>query len=116
MEWYLKVVTNYVTFSGRARRKEYWMFVLFNALIMIGLSVIAKLIHPLAVAFVPSLYSFGMFLPTIAVGIRRMHDLGRSGWWLLCPIVNFIFLFIEGQPTANEYGPNPKHGEAAMAA
>lgn len=114
MNWYIGVIKNYVEFSGRARRKEYWMFFLFNILISIGLGFITGLIGGIfdiglglsnAVSLI---YSLFIFIPSIAVAIRRMHDTGHSGWWILLPVVNIIFLCLESHPNENEYGINPK--------
>ncbi|WP_308637964.1 DUF805 domain-containing protein [Paenibacillus silvisoli] len=112
MDWYLKVLNNYVGFDGRARRKEYWMFVLFNILISFVLSLLARL---LGMSWLSSIYSLAVLLPSIAVSVRRLHDTGRSGWWFLInfiPIIGFIvflvFMCLEGDPGMNRYGPNPK--------
>lgn len=113
MEWYLKVLKNYVVFQGRARRKEYWMFVLFNVIISIILSSVE------AVADLPkilsTIYSLAVLLPSLAVGARRLHDIGKSGWWLLIsfiPIIGGIILLVfmcqDSQDGDNQYGPNPK--------
>jgi len=105
MNYYFKVLQNYATFSGRARRKEYWMFVLFNFIVsfvfgfgsvLIGMPVIANL------------YTLAVLLPSIAVGVRRMHDVGKSGWFLLIPIYNLILAFTEGEKGENKYGADPK--------
>jgi uncharacterized membrane protein YhaH (DUF805 family) len=113
MNWYLKVLQNYVTFSGRARRKEYWMFVLFNLIVSIVIGIIAGLIRfPL----LGNLYSLAVLLPSIAVGVRRMHDCGKSGWFLLIPIYNLVLACTEGDQGENEYGPDPKsEGGGAMS-
>tara|TARA_B110000263_G_C14867902_1_gene311654 strand:+ start:36 stop:359 length:324 start_codon:yes stop_codon:yes gene_type:complete len=104
MEWYLKVVKeNYANFDGRARRKEYWMFVLFNAIICIVLSVISSTVY--------GIYSLAVLIPTIAVAVRRMHDVGKSGWYLLIPIYNLILACTDGDSGDNEYGSNPKSEE-----
>ena len=101
MEWYLKVVKeNYSNFDGRARRKEYWMFVLFNAII----STVISLIEPA----VYSIYSLAVITPTIAVAIRRMHDVGKSGWYVLIPIYNLVLACTDGDSGDNEYGSNQK--------
>lgn len=96
---------NYAVFSGRARRKEYWMFVLFNALISILLGVVGTFAH---VPIIENLYSFAVLIPSIAVSIRRMHDVGKSGWFCLIPIYNLILACTDGQSGDNEYGPDPK--------
>jgi len=105
MNWYIKVIKKYAVFSGRARRKEYWMFVLFNMLISFAINFIATSIR---IPILGLLYQLAIFIPSIAVGVRRMHDTDRSGWWLLLPIVNLVFLCEDSQTGENEYGPNPK--------
>ncbi len=115
MEWYLKVLKNYVGFTGRARRKEYWMFVLFNVIISVVLSILSNIkgIGGLFLAL-NSLYMLGIALPTIAVGMRRLHDIGKSGWWLLISLtcVGVIWLVVlfatEGTTGENDYGSDPK--------
>lgn len=113
MQWYLKVLQNYVGFQGRARRQEYWMFILFNIIISIVLSIVEKAagIDP----FLTGLYSLAILLPSLAVGIRRLHDIGKSGWWILIGLIPFIgsiilivFACLDSQPNDNQYGPNPK--------
>lgn len=109
MNWYLEVLKKYAVFSGRARRKEYWMFTLFYILIYIALMVVIGYVAGAGIGgMVVMIYSLAMLIPSIAVAIRRMHDIGRSGWWILFPIVNLVFLFMDSQAGENEYGPNPK--------
>jgi uncharacterized membrane protein YhaH (DUF805 family) len=106
MNWYIKVLKNYATFSGRARRKEYWMFFLINMIITILLAIIGVSIdNPM----LPNYYSFLIILPSIAVGVRRMHDVGKSGWYLLIPIYSLILACTEGENGENQYGPDPKN-------
>ena len=105
MNWYLKVLQNYATFSGRARRKEYWMFFLFNMIVSIVINIIAMAIE---FELLGSLYSLAVLVPGIAVGVRRMHDVGKSGWFLLIPIYNFILACTDGIQGDNEYGTDPK--------
>jgi len=107
-EYYKKVVfENYANFNGRARRSEYWYFVLANTIISIPLSYILPLAIAPELALVGTIYSLAVFLPSIAVGIRRMHDLGRSGWYIIIPFYNFILLCTAGDEGTNEYGPDP---------
>jgi uncharacterized membrane protein YhaH (DUF805 family) len=105
MNYYLKVLQNYATFSGRARRSEYWYFVLFNAIISIGLGFVSGLMQ---VPQLVNIYSFAVLIPSIAVGVRRMHDVGKSGWFLLIPIYNLILACTDGINGDNEYGADPK--------
>lgn len=113
MNWYLEVLKKYAVFSGRARRKEYWMFILFNFIIVLGLGVVEGLAGGPGV--LGSLYSLAVLIPSIAVSVRRLHDTNRSGWWLLIgvvpligAIVLLIFVVQDSQPGENRYGPNPK--------
>ncbi|MFT6200139.1 MAG: uncharacterized membrane protein YhaH (DUF805 family) [Vicingaceae bacterium] len=105
MNYYLKVLQNYATFSGRARRSEYWYFVLFNAIISIGLGFVSGLMQ---VPQLVNIYSLAVLIPSIAVGVRRMHDVGKSGWFLLIPIYNLILACTDGINGDNEYGADPK--------
>jgi len=99
--WFLEPLKKYATFNGRARRKEYWYFVLFCTLINIAFGVFGLRI-------ISDVFALAVFIPSIAVGVRRMHDTGRSGWWLLLPIVNIVFLAQAGHSGPNEYGADPK--------
>ena len=112
MEWYIAVLKKYVEFQGRARRKEYWMFILFNILASIVCGVIDGV---LGIMLLVPIYSLAVLLPSIAVCIRRLHDTNRSGWWILISLVPLvgsiillIFLCIEGDAGDNRFGPNPK--------
>ena len=105
MNYYFKVLQNYATFNGRARRKEYWMFVLFNMIIAFVFGFVCGLIGAPDLA---NLYTLAILLPSIAVGVRRMHDVGKSGWFLLIPIYNFILAVTEGEKGENQYGQDPK--------
>jgi len=114
MEWYLKVLKNYIVFTGRARRKEFWMFVLINFIILVVLGFIDGIIGGQAHRQILStLYRLAVLLPTIAVGVRRMHDTDHSGWWLLLPIVNLIFAATEGTKGNNRFGSDPKAASQA---
>ncbi|MFH2067917.1 MAG: DUF805 domain-containing protein [Candidatus Omnitrophota bacterium] len=110
MNWYLEVLKKYAVFSGRARRKEYWMFALFNFIVVFVLELIGGgLKSSMGSYSVPSLiYQLAVLLPSIAVGVRRMHDTNHNGWWIICPIVNLVFAVIEGTKGENRYGPDPK--------
>lgn len=112
MQWYLNVVKNYVGFQGRARRKEYWMFVLFNIIFALALFILGYVTNLL---FLYYLYVLAVFLPSLAVEIRRLHDTGRTGWWMLIALVPFagaivllIFFVLDSDPQENRFGPNPK--------
>ncbi|MEU9385693.1 DUF805 domain-containing protein [Streptomyces sp. NPDC048279] len=116
MNWYLDVLKKYAVFSGRARRQEYWMFFLFNAIISIVLLVVGRVIGFAALGLI---YDLAVFLPGLGVAVRRLHDTGRSGWAVLVgiiPLVGWIILLVwlasEGKPEQNQYGDNPKYSPA----
>jgi uncharacterized membrane protein YhaH (DUF805 family) len=111
MEWYIKVLKNYAVFDGRASRQEYWMFVLFNIIISFGLGFFLGLLSGITKTdqtVLLNIYNLAMLVPNIAVGIRRMHDTNRNGWWQIVPIAGLIFAIEAGQTGANKYGPDPK--------
>jgi len=110
MNWYLHVIKNYALFSGRARRKEYWMFTLFNIIVSFVLGFVGGLVLGSHGQILPNIYSLAVLVPCIAVGVRRMHDTNHSGWWIICPIVNLVFCCIEGEKGPNRFGPDPKEG------
>jgi uncharacterized membrane protein YhaH (DUF805 family) len=105
MKYYLSVFQNYANFSGRARRSEYWFFVLFNVIAYIVLSVLGVVIR---FPFLGMLYFLAALIPSIAVAVRRMHDTGKSGWYSLIPIYSLILAFTEGDKFDNGYGPDSK--------
>jgi uncharacterized membrane protein YhaH (DUF805 family) len=107
MNYYLTVLKKYAQFSGRARRSEYWYFVLFSTIITIILILIGK---ALGFPILNSIYSIGVLIPSIAVGVRRMHDLNKSGWYIIIPFYNLILACTNGDAGENEYGPDPKGG------
>jgi len=109
MNWYFKVLKQYADFSGRARRKEYWMFFLFNIIITYGIQIFAVAIELPELLIISTLYSFAVLIPSIAVGVRRMHDAGKSGWYLLIPIYSLILACTDSEEGNNKWGPNPKN-------
>ncbi|WP_207382721.1 DUF805 domain-containing protein [Flavobacterium subsaxonicum] len=113
IEWYLKVVRdNYANFEGRARRSEYWYFLLGNFIVMIALGILMAISSIFAFAY--GLYGLAVLVPSVAVAVRRLHDVGKSGWFYLLafvPIANIYILILfctEGTVGANEFGPDPK--------
>lgn len=108
MNWYLKVLKQYFDFDGRARRKEYWMFFLINIIISYGIQEIGVFLNSDGLLIAGSVYSLAVLIPGIAVGVRRIHDGGKNGWYLLIPIYNIVLLATEGEHGPNEYGENPK--------
>ena len=112
MNWYIGCWKKFADFSGRARRKEYWMFVLFN---MIASFVCGFFDGLLGLGFLSGLYALVVLLPSLAVTARRLHDTNRSGWWMLIaflPVIGSIWLLIllvlDSQLGPNRFGPNPK--------
>lgn len=117
-EYFKDTLTNrYAQFFGRARRSEYWYFALFNWLAVVAVSAISHfLLSTWLATGVTSLISVLLFIPSLAVLVRRLHDTGRSGWWLLMvfiPILGLIvllyFLVSDSDEGMNDYGPNPKN-------
>ena len=108
MEWYLKVVKdNYTNFKDRASRQEYWMFILFNAIFVIALSFIEIFLFGLYSSILSNIYTLAIMVPGTAAGVRRMHDTGKSGWFLLIPIYNLILAVTSGESGENKYGAPP---------
>jgi uncharacterized membrane protein YhaH (DUF805 family) len=101
MNSYFEGLKKYAVFSGRARRSEYWPFILFSTLIQIALIVLFS-------EDVGDLYSLLVLLPTIAFGVRRMHDVNKNGWFLLIPIYSLILACTDGTKGPNRYGEDPK--------
>ncbi len=123
MNWFMTVLRKYAVFEGRARRREYWFFVLFYILISVVLAVVDRMLGTYVEAYgmgaLGALFCLGLLIPSIAVGVRRLHDTGRSGWWLLIGfipligmIVLIVFFVLDSQPGTNAYGPNPKEAPA----
>lgn len=123
MNWYLKVLKQYFDFSGRARRKEYWMFTLFSVIVAFVLGIVDGLtgatLGTEALGLLGGLYTLAVLVPSIAVGARRLHDVDRSGWWMLIafiPLIGAIVLLVwactEGTRGDNRFGPDPKIDEA----
>lgn len=119
MNWYLKALKQYADFKGRARRKEYWMFILFNIIF----AFLAALIDNIVGTASPELgyglfyivYGLAVFIPGLAVTVRRLHDVGKSGWMyfiILIPIIGIIWFIIlmvkDSEPGSNKWGENPK--------
>lgn len=122
MNWYLDVLKKYAVFTGRARRKEYWFFFLISVIISIILSVIdGSFGSNGGMGVLSTLYSLAVLIPGIAVSVRRLHDINRSGWWLLIAlvpilgaIVLLVFMVQDSTPGENQFGPNPKNATAAI--
>jgi uncharacterized membrane protein YhaH (DUF805 family) len=119
MNWYIEVWKKYAVFGGRARRKEYWFFVLFNIIAIFILAFIDALSGTISqeagVGLLSGIYSLAVLIPSIAVAVRRLHDTDRVGWWVLIglipligAIVLIIFFVLDSTPGDNRFGPNPK--------
>ncbi|MEA4917632.1 Inner membrane protein YhaH [bioreactor metagenome] len=121
MYWYLKVIEHYTDFYGRARRKEYWMFFLFNIIFIVAAIILDNVSgltfrHFHGYGWFYLMYSLIVFVPSLAVCVRRLHDTGRGGWnylYSLIPLIGSIMLLIwmceEGVTGENEWGPDPKN-------
>ncbi len=126
MGWYLDVLKKYVLFSGRAHRPEFWYFMLVNVIILIVLRFIdgtCGMIFDSGLAGgLSTLYTLAVLLPYLGVGVRRLHDTGRTGWWILLGVIpligTLILIYLYAQPGEagdNEYGPPPTNTEPGMA-
>ncbi|WDF68730.1 DUF805 domain-containing protein [Sphingobacterium oryzagri] len=124
MEWFLKTVKeNYANFEGRARRKEFWMFVLGYVLIQVALLIVSGIFSIISdtlgmlIYGLLSLVTLVLLIPYLAVGVRRLHDTSKPTWFIIfafIPLVNLFFLYLmiqEGDVGPNEFGPDPKSGE-----
>ena len=120
MNYYIDCIAKkYACFSGRARRKEYWLFALFNfiAAFIVGFigGFLSSVTNVAAFAYLAPIYNLAVIIPGLAVSARRLHDIGKSGWWLLIGLVPFVgwivllvFCCLDSLPGENQYGPNPK--------
>jgi uncharacterized membrane protein YhaH (DUF805 family) len=102
---------NFGTFSGRARRSEYWYFILMNIIVQYGGGFLLGQISPAMGAMFALGYSLVALIPSIAVIVRRMHDTDHSGWFCLIPLYNLILACTDGTSGSNRYGNDPKGGE-----
>jgi len=119
MNWFIKALKQYADFKGRARRKEFWLFILFYfifyVLAVVLDNVLGITIDYMYVGPVTSMFSLVMIIPNLSVTVRRLHDIGKSGWFIfigLIPVIGSIWLLVlmfkNSQSGTNEYGPNPK--------
>ncbi len=119
MSYYLKALKQYADFSSRATRKDFWMFVLFNILFSIAARIVDGIIGTSGIVYgsglIGALYFLAIFIPGLAVTVRRLHDISKSGWWILIaciPVIGWIWIFIllvtDSNTEENQYGPNPK--------
>ncbi len=119
MNWYLEVLKKYAVFNGRARRKEYWYFLLFSILISLALAFVDDMLGTFSakagLGLLGGIYFLAVMIPGLAVSVRRLHDTSRSGWWVLIALIPFIgsiilliFTVLDSTPGENAYGENPK--------
>ena len=115
---YIDALKNYANFSGRARRRDYWMFVLANCIVSFILGLLAYI--PFIGSIISSAYSLFILVPSVAICVRRLHDIGKSGWFylfLLIPLVGQILILVwfctDSQADANQWGASPKYGAPA---
>jgi uncharacterized membrane protein YhaH (DUF805 family) len=112
MKYYFTVLKKYADVQGRASRAEYWNFMLFNYLVSV---IVAFLEIKLHTAFLSMTYLVAIILPSLAVGMRRMHDLGKYGCYALIPIYSLILACFAGTKGPNAYGPAPKNYKVAIS-
>ncbi|MFK7813435.1 MAG: DUF805 domain-containing protein [Maribacter sp.] len=108
MNWYLKALKQYANFTGRSRRKEFWMFVLFHFIFLYGTVIIGAALEVTALFVVAGIYVIATIIPYWALAVRRMHDIGKSGWFFLIPYYNIYLCCLNGEFGNNQYGPDPK--------
>jgi uncharacterized membrane protein YhaH (DUF805 family) len=136
LEWALLPLKRYADFSGRSRRKEYWLFALLVIVIALALALVtgagAMLMNPASALqtgglgigmILLFLFWLAIIIPSIAVQVRRFHDQDKSGWFVLLNFVPYIgslivlvFMCLEGTRGPNRYGPDPKEGDTPVAA
>ncbi len=123
MNWYLKCLRQYFDLEGRARRKEYWMFTLFNVIFAIVLRFLDDLFGTVSsdgrIGLFGGIYIIAVLIPSLAVSVRRLHDIGKSGWYYLIglipivgPLILLVWFCTEGERNSNGWGEDPKMGEA----
>jgi uncharacterized membrane protein YhaH (DUF805 family) len=111
INWYIAVLKKYAVFQGRASRKEFWTFMFVNFVIMFAIALIEG---GEGIPVIGYAYSFAVLVPSFAVGVRRLHDTGKSGWWILltlvplAPVILLIFYVMDSQDGENQYGASPK--------
>ena len=126
VSWHLEALKKYAVFSGKSRRKEYWYFVLFNLIVGIVLALIDMLLGTFSsasnIGLLSGIYSLAVFIPSLAVTVRRLQDIDRTGWWIfinLIPLIGTVVLLVfavtDDTPGSNRYGPNPKDATARVA-
>ena len=118
MSWFIIALKKYATFSGRSQRSEYWYYLLFYLIIYVVLILVDGMIGTTSksgIGILSGIFALGMLLPSLAVAVRRLHDTGRTGWWILInfiPLIGFIVLLVffvqDSESGANKYGDNPK--------
>ena len=128
MQWMLMPLKRYADFQGRSTRMEFWMFALFVTIVMVVLQILMGIMFASSMSVDPQtgvvtggggigifaviiwVFYLAILVPSIAVGVRRMHDQDKSGWFILIPIANLIFYCLPGTPGPNKYGPDPLGG------
>jgi uncharacterized membrane protein YhaH (DUF805 family) len=132
MDYYTGVFKKYADFSGRARRKEYWMFALINVIVSIIIGIIDGVLGTRmefgsgmsgGIGILGLIYTIVILVPSLALMVRRLHDTNRSGLWLFIVLIPFlgalvmlVFSLMDSTPGSNKYGPNPKGVQAESAA
>jgi len=125
MSYYANAIKKYVTFTGRARRKEYWFFQLFNFIFALVATILDGVLGttyaPLSFGFIYSLYCLFIILPNLSITVRRLHDTGRCWGFILLPLIPLVgsiwllvLLCLDSNPEANKYGDNPKNADVIV--
>ncbi|MDR4936889.1 DUF805 domain-containing protein [Rossellomorea marisflavi] len=130
MSWFLKGLKQYADFSGRTRRQEYWMYMLFYSIfgiILYGVAVIGMAMQSEGIILLGMgiyiLYTLALLVPTLAITVRRLHDTGRSGFWyfigfvpLVGGIILLVFCCLDSENGNNQWGSNPKNSDSMIEA
>ena len=108
LDWYLEPWKKYGVFTGRARRKEFWVFSLGNLILFVALGFFSEGVPEETIYNVVGLFYLAILVPSLAVGVRRMHDSNHSGWWVIVPLVSWMFWYVDGTRGPNRFGDDPK--------
>lgn len=109
MDYFIDGLSEFANFKSRARRKDFWMFHLWCVIVGVFVGVTAGLtMGPKNAAFIANVYNVGLILPSLAITVRRLHDVNKSGWFMFVPFYGFYLMFVEGDKGDNRFGTDPK--------
>ena len=108
MDWYIEAFVKFAEFKGRSRRKKYWMFAIISACVALFIRISAHATHSWYLNVARMIYDLIIFVPAMALNVRRMHDIGLSGWWGFIPLYGIWLASKPGVEGPNQFGPDPK--------